>query len=214
MTSNDTDRTALAPPRHRVRKWALRFVVGFVATVGLLGAVPIAVAVADVKAGDPPVHPAFQTERAIVALVSDHPLDALAYLPAKFVERFGYTPEVVDARPLNPHGDCSSPISLPDAFTNACRAHDFGYDLLRDADSEGRPIGAWARQALDRKLFDDMHNSCRLSPTPGCTAAAETARVAVSLNTWRQRSGPPRPETTGDIAVTYLTRAVEALGLS
>lgn len=190
--------------------WFIRLGIGLALAVGVLGILPISAALAFGSTPAVPVQPATAAERAIAALVSDHPATALAEIPEDFAARFGYTPTIVDGRPLNPHGGCSSPIPLPDRFTDACRAHDLGYDLLRYAAAAGRPAAGWARTALDATLIDDMHATC---DDAGCDAAAETARIGLAMNTWRQRSGPPVKESGTRIATTYLTRTLEAVSL-
>lgn len=190
--------------------WFIRFGLGLLLSMGILWLLPLSAALAASSHVETPTDPATPAERAIVALVGDRPADALAAMPRDFAARFGYTPVLVDGRPVNPNGDCSSPVPLPDRFTDGCRAHDLGYDLLRYADAVGHPAGAWARAALDRKLIDDMHATC---DDLACDAAAETARTGLAMNTWRQRSGPPVRESGARIASTYLTRTLEAVSL-
>ncbi|MBM7366851.1 hypothetical protein [Gordonia hydrophobica] len=198
------------PTKTPLTSWFIRLGIGLTLAVGVLGLLPISAALAVGSTAAVPARPATSAELAIAALVSDHPVDALAALPDDFAVRLGYVPTVVDGRPLNPRGDCSSPIPLPSRFTDACRAHDLGYDLLRYADATGRPAGSWARPALDAKLIDDMHATC---DDAACDAAAQTARIGLAMNTWRQRSGPPVPESDARIVTTYLTRTLEAVSL-
>ncbi|EGD56954.1 hypothetical protein [Gordonia neofelifaecis] len=204
LTSNESD------VRHHFRRWSLRLLTGATLAVGVFGLLPISSALATTGRVSAPTHLATPAERVVADLVGEHPSDALGDLPADFAARLGYSPILVDGRPVNPRGDCSSPIPLPDRFTDACRAHDLGYDLLRYADTTGRPAGTWARNALDDRLIADMHATC---DDPFCHAAAETARTGLAVNTWRQRSGPPVRETNGDIATSYLARTAETLGL-
>lgn len=192
-------------------RWLIRGVVGLVLAVGLLAALPLSSALAAGEPAQAPAFPSTAPERAIASLVDATVVghdrdDTLAFLPSDFETRLGYHPVVVDGRAMNPNGDCSSPVPLPDRFADACRVHDFGYDLLRYADAVGRPAAPWARPALDRMLIDDMHATC---DDLLCHAAAETARVGLSLNTWRQRSGPPRRESGTEIVRTLLTRTVQ-----
>lgn len=210
MTSNTSADSADSPGRQGIRRWVVRLSTGAALTVGVLGLLPISSALADSHRAAPPARPATAAERAIADLVGDRPLDAMRDLPADFSRRLGYRPVVIDGRPLNPAGDCSSPVPLPDRFTDACRAHDLGYDLLRYSDSTGRPAGAWARTALDGRLIDDMHAVC---DDPLCHAAAETARTGLAVNTWRQHSGPPVRESGSTIVVGYLSRTAETVGL-
>lgn len=197
------DAAARADDPHPVRRWLARIAAGTGIAVAVLVLTPIGSALAFAQRPTVPDHPDTAVERAVAALVGDRPLDALALVPDDFERRFGYLPVVVDGRPANPGGDCSSPVPLPDRFENACRTHDFGYDLLRYADATGTPAQPWARIALDAALIDQMHSTCS---DPTCDAAAETARAGLAVNTWRQRSGPPVAESSADIAGSYLTR--------
>ncbi|WP_285649634.1 hypothetical protein [Actinomycetospora sp. NBRC 106375] len=102
-------------------------------------------------------------------------------------------PAVVDGMLLDPGGGCSSPIALPAAFDDACRAHDLGYDLLRYANRRGAPLGGWARAALDRQLARDLAAACTETfATRGvvdltrCHVVAGLADVVVAANSWRQ----------------------------
>ncbi|WP_347955934.1 hypothetical protein [Gordonia aichiensis] len=196
-------------PKH-FQQWMGRILIGATLSFAVLALTPIASALATTDAAAVPDRPATAAEQTIAALAGDPPADALAFLPADFARRLGYTPVVVDGRPLNPSGDCSSPVPMPEAFTDPCRAHDLGYDLLRYAEATGRPASAWARAALDRRLVADLHDRCT---DPACHALAETARAGLALNTWRQRSGPPVRESGAQIAVSYLTRTLETAGL-
>jgi hypothetical protein len=125
---------------------------------------------------------------AVAGLTGPRPADAVALLPADFESQMGYRPAVVAGMPIDPAGDCSSPIPLPDRFEPLCKTHDFGYDLLRLADKDGQPLGGWARIALDQMLADRMHQVC---DDPACDWAADLARMGLSFNTWRQHSGVP-----------------------
>ena len=142
----------------------------------------------------------------VVALVGPHPATALASLPQSFAVAQGYSPRIVDGYPVDPDGDCSSPVPLPEHFTPLCRTHDLGYDLLRAAQRNGSPLGAWARIALDRMLIDRMYASCR---TPACTTATHGARIGLAWNTWRQYGGPPaRGESLSALVHTTVERAL------
>ena len=133
----------------------------------------------------PSESPAAQT---ILVLTGDHPDRAAVAVPAGFAAVMAYHPVVSGGLTINPDGSCSSPVPLPSRFEPFCRAHDFGYDLLRYADRSGRPLGGWARRALDQTLVRQMHAACT---STACHAAAETARAGLGLNSWRQRFGPP-----------------------
>ncbi|MEO9327378.1 hypothetical protein [Gordonia aurantiaca] len=143
--------------------------------------------------------------KVVRALTGSHPQHALEILPAGFAEVMGYRPALANGVPINPDGDCSSPIPLPDRFTSLCRTHDFGYDLLRAADASGHPLDAWARLALDRMLIDRMHETCT---DPLCHAAAQAARIGLAWNTWRQAGGPPAAgESIPRLVTTTFERA-------
>ncbi len=143
---------------------------------------------------------------AVVALVGPHPATAVTLLPPTFVVAQGYSPRIVDGYPVDPDGDCSSPVPLPAQFTSLCRTHDLGYDLLRAAERDGAPLGAWARIALDRMLIDRMYASCG---SPACTIAAHGARIGLAWNTWRQYGGPPaRGESLPALVGTTIERAL------
>ncbi|WP_245555526.1 hypothetical protein [Gordonia soli] len=147
--------------------------------------------------------------RVIRLLTGRHPADSVAALPADFVAEFGYRPRIVDGYPTNPTGDgCSSPLPMPTHFEQLCRTHDFGYDVLRHAERAGHPLGGWARRDLDRMLADRMQRSCTNST---CVAAAESARLALAVNTWRQHDGPPRPEDTEQILTSGAARVWSAV---
>ncbi|MGZ8176433.1 hypothetical protein ACXVUM_00770 [Williamsia sp. SKLECPSW1] len=141
----------------------------------------------------------------IAALTGPHPTDAVPLLRAATTE-LGYTPVVVDGRPTNPHGDCSSPIPLPARFRPFCAAHDLGYDVLRWAARSGHPLGSWARLRLDATLVTAMRHSC---DDPACTAAADMAFVGLAVNTWRQHDGVPVAEDAGTIASSVVLRVVQ-----
>lgn len=88
-------------------------------------------------------------------------------------------------------------MPLPAEFVTACQAHDLGYDMLRYADDRGRPLGPWARQAVDAVLDRRMHAACdhRQGLDQGrCQVMASVASTAVDLNSRRQNYATPRPE--------------------
>ncbi|GAB99432.1 hypothetical protein GONAM_09_00780 [Gordonia namibiensis NBRC 108229] len=143
---------------------------------------------------------------AVVALTGPVPSTMMDVLPTTFDAHMGYIPTVVSGVPVDPDGDCSSPVPLPDRFTPLCRTHDLGYDLLRAAAADGRPLGSWARFALDRMLIDSMQRSCS---NPVCDAAARIARVGLAWNTWRQYGGAPtQQETIPQLVSTTVDRAL------
>ncbi|GAC83638.1 hypothetical protein [Gordonia paraffinivorans] len=141
----------------------------------------------------------------VLTMIGPNPAHALEVLPASFEPSMGYTPLVEDGFPINPDGDCSSPVPLPDRFTPLCRTHDLGYDVLRAAARTGHPLDAWARLSLDRMLIDRMHRSCT---DPACHAAAQAARIGLAWNTWRQFGGPP---VAGETIPRLVSTTVERL---
>lgn len=141
--------------------------------------------------------------RAVAVLTG--PGRADAQVPADFVDELGYRPARSATGPENPTGGCSAPISLPAAFTEACRAHDLGYDLLRYAARHGAPLGAWAREAVDAQLARDLETACDArSAGAGCHLWAELADVVVGVNSWRQGQGVPVVES----AVPYIATVI------
>lgn len=151
-------------------------------------------------------------ESAVRLLTGDRPDRALAALPADFPDVLGYRPHLIDGHPVNPTGECSSPIPLPASFETACQTHDFGYDLLRYAKWTGRPLDDWARAALDRALIDRLRADCG---TPACLAAVELSRAGLGINTWRQDYGPPAAaESVPQIVASVVLRVTAAVTTS
>ncbi|NDK91351.1 hypothetical protein GYA93_17450 [Gordonia desulfuricans] len=147
--------------------------------------------------------------RTVQVLTGPDPAATLDALPADFVAVMGYLPVTADGYPTDPGGDCSSPVPMPDRFEPLCRTHDFGYDLLRYAERTGHPLGGWARLAIDAMLVARMHAEC---DGLFCAMAAESARIGLGVNTWRQYDGPPAPaEDAGDITATMLVRVTTAV---
>lgn len=131
---------------------------------------------------------------AVRALTSD---SALA-LPQGFEAARGYRPETVrlpsgSLVSVAPGGGCSSPIGGSEfGFTDACREHDLGYDLLRYAAADGEPLGPWARRAVDAEFARQLRSQCH---GLGCRLTAEMYIGVVKFNSWRQGYGVPRAET-------------------
>ncbi|MGI5217087.1 hypothetical protein [Nocardia sp. CA-290969] len=197
--------------RHRTpvyRRPVTLAVAGAAAALSLL-AVPTA------DAAGPP-RTATPAASAVQALTSP-PAATEPRLPADFGAVTGYRPELVDGILVAPHGSCSSPVPLPPEFETPCKAHDLGYDLLRYAQYDGHPLGAWARRELDRTLADRMRSACTHRADPltrtHCTAMAEIAAVAVDLNSRRQSYGVPVAEhfSFAETAATWLPRGVVLL---
>lgn len=197
--------------RHRTpvyRRPAALAVAGAAAALSLL-----AVPTADAAGPPPTATPAVSAIRTLTsAATAGDP-----YLPADFGAVTGYRPVLVDGLLVAPHGACSSPVPLPAEFDTACKAHDLGYDVLRYAQSDGHPLGPWARRELDRALADRMRSACTHRAEPlartRCAAMAEVAAVAVDLNSRRQSYGVPVVEhfPVADTAATWLPRAFALL---
>ncbi|MDY6807399.1 MAG: hypothetical protein SW127_00105 [Actinomycetota bacterium] len=142
--------------------------------------------------------------RIVWDLTSGRPERAAAEVPAEFSAAFGYRPQLRAGYPVDPHGGCSSPIPLPHRFEVLCRAHDFGYDVLRFADRSGHRLGGWARLRLDRMLIERMRAACT---SPACQLAATAAELGLRVNTWRQFDGPPTAdESTAEIVTSGVGR--------
>ena len=148
--------------------------------------------------------PPRSAQSAITALTGPDHRDTLAVLPSHFAAVMGYTPLMVNGYPINPHGDCSSPIPLPEHFEIFCKSHDFGYDLLRYANRTGESLSAGSREAIDATLIERMRESCT---DVSCVAAAELSRAGLAANTWRQQGGNPTAnESHLMITATTITR--------
>ncbi|PTR31823.1 hypothetical protein C8K36_101859 [Rhodococcus sp. OK519] len=139
---------------------------------------------------------------ALTALTAEDPSpdvvpgDFAAVLPGDFAAVMGYRPAAVDGMLVNPDGSCSSPVPLPAEFDTACKAHDFGYDLLRYAHLGGGDLGTWARTEIDAQLDRRMHDACdtRIRDRASCFVMADTAATAVAWNSRRQSYGAPVDE--------------------
>lgn len=133
---------------------------------------------------------------------------ALEHLPPDFAHTMGYHP-VTDTladgsvRLVNPHGSCSVPgEGYPFDFEVACKAHDFGYDMLRYAARTHTPLPATAREDIDGQLNTDLHVQCmagRVHTAPAtratCDATVAIFGAGVGFNTWRQVYEPPADES-------------------
>jgi hypothetical protein len=133
---------------------------------------------------------------------------AIEHLPPDFDRVMGYSPQLArlsdgSIRVVNPTGSCSVPgEGYPFDFAVACKAHDFGYDMLRYADRTHSPLPATTREEIDNRLGADLHRQC-VAELPAnrasCEATVEVFRAGVAFNSWRQmyeapvdRSGLPR----------------------
>jgi hypothetical protein len=131
--------------------------------------------------------------------------DPLASVPADFPAVMGYTPvptRMVDGtlRLAKPTGACSAPGGgAPFGFEQACKAHDYGYDLLRYARATGQHLTGEARRRIDAMLGHDLRARCRTVggglAGVGCHLTAWLFGAAVRLNSRRQHWGWPAPET-------------------
>lgn len=181
-----------------------------------------AAAVTAGSSGAQPTHTEnWSASRAITATTTASAAEARDAVPTDFAEFAGYAPTVVDGHLANPNGDCSSPIALPGEFDSACKAHDFGYDLLRYAHSRGTELGPWARRALDTQLDRRMHSACEDRSSFGsrtyCFSMADIAVAAVNGNSWRQSYLTPVTESGFGYSSGYGavgTLAVSALGFA
>lgn len=122
--------------------------------------------------------------------------------PAGFEAELGYTPISRDGLLLDPDGGCSTPGRIgPSSFDTACKAHDFGYDVLRFALAIGRRPHPSARFAADRLLYQDLLETCS---THRCEATAALYFTAVSANSLRQGYQAPAREPATPWAVLVM----------
>jgi hypothetical protein len=174
-------------PVTRRRKLWLAAVIGAMLSMVLIAAP----APAAQSTGDP----------AAAAAVAALTRTGRADVPAGFAEVMGYIPVTArlaggELRTINPDGSCSVPgEGRPFAFDTACKAHDFGYDLLRYAERVGEPLGEDARPAIDARLVADLRSQCDTTTTgseyAACSATVDVFAAGIGFNSWRQMSGPP-----------------------
>lgn len=165
-------------------------------------------------------------DQAAASAVAELARTGQAAAPADFQRVMGYQPVVArlangQLRTINPDGACSVPgEGRPFAFTTACEAHDFGYDLLRYAQRHGEPLAEDARAAVDTRLVADLQSQCDRTTTgseyAACTATAEVFAAGVQFNSWRQMYAPPIdssgiPRTSGLVLLGLLSVALVAL---
>jgi hypothetical protein len=104
--------------------------------------------------------------------------------PRAFAVSFGYRPVLVSTpagwrytRPSSAGGGCSGPMSDRGpfwSFGDACRAHDYGYDLVR--------FGIGDRGAADLLLYRDMRRTCTTSDPVAdwaCRTLADSAHAVL-----------------------------------
>jgi peptidoglycan/LPS O-acetylase OafA/YrhL len=130
--------------------------------------------------------------------------DPPAAVPADFPALMGYTPvpmRMTDGtrRLAKPTGACSLPGGgAPFGFHQACKAHDYGYDLLRYAHATGQHLTAEARRQLDAMFARDLHAHCQVNGRGlagvGCHLVTELVTAGVFFNSWRQHHGNPAEE--------------------
>jgi fucose 4-O-acetylase-like acetyltransferase len=130
--------------------------------------------------------------------------DPLAAVPADFPAVMGYTPVAVPMadgtrRLAKPTGACSVPGGgAPFGFDQACKVHDYGYDLLRYAHATGQHLTAEARRQLDAMFAHDLHARCQAVgggvAGAGCDLLAGLFGAGVAVNSWRQHDGHPAEE--------------------
>lgn len=169
-------------------------------------AAALTVAAPDTSAG-PPTAP-WSDAVATIQLLDDGQA-AIEHLPADFPTVMGYQPQLArladgKVRVVNPDGSCSVPgEGQPFDFDVACKAHDFGYDMLRYAHRTHSELPATAREDIDRRLSSDLHSQCLTDKVTAsrasCDATVQVFRAGVGFNSWRQtyeapedRSGLPR----------------------
>lgn len=138
----------------------------------------------------------------------------LQHVPRDFGTVMGYRPEVArladgSERLVNPRGSCSVPgEGRPFDFEVACKAHDYGYDLLRYEEKMGRRVPSTAREQIDRQLTADLLTQCQGREELACKTTAGVFTAGVAFNTWRQVSGPPdydagMPRTAGLVLLGF-----------
>jgi fucose 4-O-acetylase-like acetyltransferase len=146
------------------------------------------------------------TAAAVTALVTaTAPQGPPAAVPAGFASVMGYTPVPTrmsdgTVRLAKPTGACSvSGGGAPFGFEQACKVHDYGYDLLRYAHATGQHLTGEARRQLDAMFGHDLHARCRATrhglARVGCDTVAGVFNAGVSINSWRQRYGNPARES-------------------
>ncbi|HEY7477252.1 MAG TPA: hypothetical protein VIB62_03360 [Actinomycetota bacterium] len=160
----------------RAKVWTLRIgvVVGLVVLVGVWS-----------LAGAPVVHAGGSSVCVAGPAVTDDYLTGRACPPEGFVELLGYRPRLILTtagyryeKPAGAGGSCSGPLTEDGpfwSFGDACRTHDYGYDLVR--------FGVGDRAAADRQLYADMLLACD-GQGPGrlaCRAIAKSASATLQV---------------------------------
>lgn len=107
----------------------------------------------------------------------------------------GYISTSAGKRAVRSDGQCSSPVGDTGRsfnFSNACRTHDLGYDLMRFFKTGGK--NGDIRKRVDGLFLLDMKAHCgnRGRFTRGsCNNWANIYYNAVRINSWRQGNGKP-----------------------
>lgn len=165
--------------------------------------------------GSADIRPDSRATRTVAALPAGGSV-ALGEVPADFKQIMGYEPKLAtladgSIRVTNPTGACSVPgEGRPFDFSTACKAHDFGYDLLRYAERKGAPLAPEARDTIDELLMQDLFTQCTADlNSTGCDATVAIFAAGVRFNSWRQVSGPPidasgLPRTAGLVLLAGL----------
>jgi hypothetical protein len=134
---------------------------------------------------------------------ADHGRPPEAAAPPGFATVMGYEPVPArlhgsgPERLVKPSGSCSSPLGQkPFGFGVICKAHDFGYDLLRFAARSGREAAVpAARRLIDGQFDHDLHAHCAATRHGfgrlACDGLAAVYVGAVRLNSWWQDEGMP-----------------------
>lgn len=150
-------------------------------------------------------NPSPEASQAVASLVGGYAL--LDTVPGNFERELGYRPVEAAGTLLNPNGGCSTPGGAgPGFFDDACRVHDFGYDVLRYAERTDSRLGASARFNLDQHLYADLLQVCT---TLTCRATATAYYTGVTLNSIRQGYAAPTTEPI----IPWAGLAVAVIGL-
>jgi len=167
--------------RRNARSALARILVAIGAMVALVSATDAPVSAVE---GDEPrgarvcrVDPAARTNEFLLGI---------ACPPDGFEAALGYRPVLRRTvagwrylKPASAGGGCSGPIDDTGAFwdfADACRTHDYGYDLVR--------LGVGSRPDADRLLYLDMLASCAdrsVAAAFGCRALARWTRVTLDV---------------------------------
>jgi fucose 4-O-acetylase-like acetyltransferase len=193
--------------------------------VAPVGSGPAATALASLVAapagaGRPAVAPAGPAPSPLASVPAGPAPSPLASVPAGFRSVMGYTPVKVrmadgTVRLAKPDGACSAPGGgTPFRFQQACKVHDYGYDLLRYANATGQHLTGEARRQLDGMLGHDLRAQCDATrhglARLGCHVVAQAFATGASLNSWRQHFGNPGRESPPWWALGFLLPALAA----